>query len=301
MEKKGLGRGLSALIPGSETPQGSVTDISIDSIALNPWQPRRTIDEVTLQELSESIQRFGVIQPIVVRPDEDGKYQLIAGERRLRASRLAGLKEIPAIVRESQDQESLELALIENIQREDINPLDAAVAYRRLMDEFNLSQEEIAKRVGKSRSSVANTLRLLQLPTSVQALLEQRKISEGHARAVLQIQNPNAQVLVAEDIARRGCSVREAERLARNWAIEVLGPAAKAGVVSRETPTSADTEILETHLVAVEEQLKQLFGTRVRVSITKDRGKIEIEFYGEDDLNRILTLVGAIPSTSGYR
>lgn len=301
MEKKGLGRGLSALIPGSETPQGGVTEISIDSITLNPWQPRRTIDEVALQELSDSIQRFGVIQPIVVRPGGDGKYQLIAGERRLRASRLAGLKEIPAIVRESQDQESLELALIENIQREDINPLDAAVAYRRLMDEFDLSQEEIAKRVGKSRSAVANTLRLLQLPASVQALVEQRKISEGHARAVLQIQNPNAQVLVAEDIARRGCSVREAERLARNWAIEALGPAANPGVVSRETSTSADTEVMETHLVAVEEQLKQLFGTRVRVSIAKDRGKIEIEFYGEDDLNRILTLVGAIPSSSGYR
>lgn len=301
MEKKGLGRGLSALIPGSDSPQGGVTEIPIESIGLNPWQPRRSMDETTLKELTESIQRFGVIQPIVVRRDGEGRYQLIAGERRLRASRQAGLKDIPAIIRESKDQESLELALIENIQREDINPLDAAVAYRRLMDEFNLSQEEIAERVGKSRSAVANTIRLLQLPASVQALLEQRKISEGHARAVLQIQNPNAQLLVAEDIARRGCSVREAERLARNWAVEALGPAAKPGGVSRETSTSADTEVMETHLVAVEEQLKQLFGTRVRVSIAKDRGKIEIEFYGEDDLNRILSLVGAIPEVSRNR
>lgn len=283
MERKGLGRGLSALIPGAS--EGTVLEIDLNQVALNPWQPRKSMDEGAMAELAASVREHGIIQPIVVRGAGQGKYELVAGERRLRAARMAGLRTIPAIVREMADQESLEVALIENIQREDISPLDAARAYRRLMDEFDLTQEDLASRVGKSRPSIANTLRLLQLSDAVQRRLEKGELSEGHARALLAISNPTVQSAVADEVVRRQCSVREAERLARSWS------KAPAGVrtVSRETTPPAT----DANLTAVEEQLRKLFTTRVRITHSGDRGKIEIEFYGEEDLNRILDLIGA--------
>lgn len=286
MDRRGLGRGLSALIPGGEDG-GAVTvvQVEIDSIALNPWQPRKHLDDESIAELSASVREHGIIQPIVVRTVAPGRYQLVAGERRLRAARAAGLTTVPALLREMPDQESLEVAMVENLQREDISPLDAAGAYQRLMEEFDLSQEEIAARVGKSRPAVANTLRLLQLPKAVLARLEKGELTEGHARALLMLSNPNAQILLADDVIRRQCSVRETERLARTWP---AGTSA-ASTVSRETVRTSDA-----NLAAVEEQLRQLFKTKVRVSIAQDRGRIEIEFYGEDDLNRILGLIGAI-------
>ncbi len=284
MDRKGLGRGLSALIPGAEVVDSGVMELAVDAISLNPWQPRKQVDDGSIAELAASIREHGIIQPVVVRATETG-YQLVAGERRLRAARSLGLVSVPAIVRGMQDQQSLEVALVENIQREDISPLDAARAYSKLMEEFGLSQEDIAARVGKSRPAIANTLRLLQLPPSVQTRLENGQLTEGHGRALLAIANPNGQILVADEIARRGCSVREAERMARSWS-----EASKEGSVSRETnyPTQ------EPNLAAVEEQLRQLFKTKVRVSLGSDRGRIEIEFYGEDDLNRILELIGGV-------
>jgi len=283
LDRKGLGKGLSALIPAAEP--GGVMELEVECISLNPRQPRKTLDESAIQELAASIREHGIIQPVVVRPAGEGRYELVAGERRLRAARVAGLRKIPALVREMEDQQSLEVALIENIQREDISPMDAARAYRRLMDEFDLSQEELAARVGKSRPAIANTLRLLQLPEAIQQSLEKGDLSEGHARALLSIPNPNGQLLVADEIIRKGASVREAERMARSWS-----SAAKGRTVSRETsphPARAD-------LAAVEEQLRDLFKTRVRVFYAEDRGRIEIEFYGQDDLNRILELIGGI-------
>ncbi len=283
MERKGLGKGLSALIPAADP--GGVLELDVESISLNPRQPRKTVDEGAIRELAASIREHGIIQPVVVRPSGDGRFELVAGERRLRAARVAGLRRIPALVRAMEDQQSLEVALIENIQREDISPMDAARAYRRLMDEFDLSQEELASRVGKSRPAIANTLRLLQLPPAIQDRVEKGELSEGHARALLSIPNPNGQLLVADEIVRKGSSVREAERMARAW-----NSAARREVVSRETsPHPAKAE-----LAAVEEQLRELFKTRVRVLYAEDRGRIEIEFYGQDDLNRILELIGGI-------
>ncbi len=244
------------------------------------------MDESAIAELADSIKAHGIIQPIVVRPADNGRYELVAGERRLQAARKAGLSQVPAIVRDIRDQESLEIALVENLQREDISPLDAARAYRRLMDEFDLSQEEVASRVGKSRPTVANTLRLLLLPAGVQVRLEKGEMSEGHARTLLSLPNAALQALVADEIIRRKCSVREAERLVRGWS-----KAATTPDVSRETiPPAA-----KPNLLAVEEQLRKLFQTYVRVVFNEDRGAITIEFYGEEDLNRILSLIGAIP------
>lgn len=281
MDRKGLGRGLSALIPGSDAPQG-VSEIEVSRIDFNPFQPRKSLDEGSLEELTASVKVHGVIQPIVVRAAEGGQFQLVAGERRLRAARAAGLKTIPAVVRDMEDQQSLEVALIENIQREDINAIDAAVAYRRLIDEFNLSQEEISERVGKSRPTIANTLRLLQLPERVRERVATGELSEGHARALLLVKNPTAIPLIADDLVRRQCSVREAERICKSWN--------NAAKIAREN----DPPQPATHLAAVEEQLRHFFKTRVRVVGGEDKGRIEIEFYGEEDLNRILELIGGV-------
>ncbi|MCC6484809.1 MAG: ParB/RepB/Spo0J family partition protein [Armatimonadetes bacterium] len=283
MDRKGLGKGLSALIPGSGTPATGVKEIELSAISFNPYQPRKNLDEGSIAELAASIREHGVIQPIVVRSAGAGRYELVAGERRLRAARSAGLTSIPVILREMADQESLEVALIENIQREDISPLDAARAYRRLMDEFDLSQEDVAARVGKSRSAVANTLRLLQLPEAIQARVEKGEMTEGHARALLSIVSPAGQALVADEIVRKQCSVREAERLARSWASSLAGRN-----VSRETNSLPG---VEPNLKAVEDQLRQILKTRVRIRFGEDRGTIEIEFYGQDDLDRLLTLL----------
>lgn len=286
MDRRGLGRGLDALIPDSSGEKSGVFEIAIDAISANPWQPRRKMHDESIEDLARSVTEHGVIQPVVVRSIGQGKYQLVAGERRLRASRAAGLTSIPAIVRDLKDQESLELALVENLQREDISPLDAAFAYKQLMDEFNLTQDEVARKVGKSRSAVANTLRLLKLPTGLQQRLESGELTEGHARAILSISSEQGQRVVADEIIRRKCSVREAERLARSWRT-LLGH----GDISRATSTAEP----EVDVEAVAEELRKIFSTRVTVTMAKGRGFVSIEFYSEDDLNRILALLGAIP------
>lgn len=288
MEKRGLGKGLGALIPGAdrvdqEERRGSI-ELSVDKISFNPYQPRESVDAEKLQELVESIRMHGVVQPIVVRPVGGGRYELVAGERRLRAAIAAGLTTIPAVVRQLTNQQSLQIALIENLQREDINPIEAAAAYRRLTEEFGLTQEEVAASLGKSRSAVANTLRLLNLPTEVQDYVRSGQLSEGHARAILSVQDAEMQRELAQRAVREGLSVRQTERMVREWERRLTGV---SGIVSRET-SSAEPD---PNVAEIESRLREIFRTKVTLVINKDRGRIEIEFYSSDDLERILSLL----------
>lgn len=286
MEPRGLGKGLGALIPGAEKAEkaGGV-EIELDRISMNPYQPRETVDEDKLQELVSSVRVHGILQPIVVRSKAGGNYELVAGERRYRAATAAGLTTIPAVVRELTDEQSLQVALIENLQREDINPVEAAIAYKRLGDEFGLSQEDMAFGLGKSRSAIANTLRLLNLPEEIKSHVRAGRLSEGHARAILSLGEENDQKELARRILDAGLSVREAEFLARNWS----SAQSRSGQpnVSRETSPAAQ----DPNIPAIEATLREIYGTKVRLLVNKDRGRIEIEFYSEDDLERILNLL----------
>ncbi len=276
MERPALGKGLSALIPQGEKPREKIQTLEIDKIKTSDRQPRATFSQVKLQELADSIGEKGVIQPILVRPEGDG-FQVIAGERRLRAARLGGFKEIPAIVREVKDEDALELALIENIQREELTKVEEAKAYARLATDFNLTHEEIARKVSKDRTTISNTLRLLELPEKIQNFLEESTITMGHAKAILSLDDPVARMRLCERIVKKGLSVREAEHLSRLQ----LSPAGER----RRKPRQ------DIHLAAVEDKLQHHLGTRVRISQGKKRGRITIDFYSTDDLNRILTVI----------
>ncbi len=269
----GLGRGLASLIP--QRPGGMApSEIAIDRIRHNPFQPRRSADAIALESLAESIRAHGVLQPIIVVATLDG-YQLIAGERRLRAARMADLERIPAIVRDATEQDQLELALVENLQRTDLNPMEEAHAYRRLIDEFGLDQEAVAGRVGRARSSVANTLRLLDLAEPVQSALAAGQVSEGHARAIAGLPEPSGQLTVLEAVISSGLSVRQTEELVRR--LKELPRA-----TSRPDPSpDPDLERLEADLRAV-------LGTKVSVTSTRRGGRITIEYYGHDDLDRLV-------------
>lgn len=306
MEKRGLGKGLGALIPGaggfaptnapvaapgaSPHENRSPNEISIETITFNPYQPRKSIDDEKFQELVRSVRLHGIIQPIVVRASGEGAFELVAGERRLRAATAAGLSRVPAVIKDFTNEQSLEVALIENLQREDIGPIEAAIAYKRLADEFSLTQDEIAFRLGKSRSGIANTLRLLNLPEEIQQSVFEKKLTEGHARALLSISDTEKQRELWQRAIELQLSVRELERLCREAAAET------SSNVSRETfLTTKNTQPSlpkDPNLVHVEDELRQLFGTKVAINIGKDRGRIEIEFYTDDDLNRILGLLG---------
>lgn len=260
--------------------------IDIRSIRLNPRQPRKMFDKDKLDELADSIREHGVIEPVIVRPTDDGAYELVAGERRFRATVLAGLQSIPAVVRVVDDRQSLELALIENLQREDISPLECAEAYRRLMDEFGLTQEQIAERVGKNRSTIANTLRLLNLPPEILESLSKGEITEGHARALLSVNDREEQLNFWRKVVSQGLSVRETERLSRT---PKASRRSKTSSVSRATGRQRH---IDPYLADVEDKLRRFLGTKV--SITRNdanAGKIEIEFYDDDDLMRILDLI----------
>jgi len=286
LEKKGLGRGLGALIPGVEKEDRNTgTDIEIKRITFNPYQPRESMNDEKFQDLVNSVRVHGVLQPIVVRMKSEGEYELVAGERRLRAATAAGLSRIPAVIRQLTNEQSLEVALIENIQREDINAIDAAIAYKRLVDEFGLSQEDIAFGLGKSRSTVANTLRLLNLPAELHAHLKSGRLSEGHARAILSVEGEDEQIECARRIMDAGLSVRESERLAREWTRG--NTSKKKSNVSRETSRATE----DPNTLEIEGRLREIYGTKVNLVKNKDRGRIEIEFYTEDDLERILLLL----------
>jgi ParB family chromosome partitioning protein len=270
---QGLGRGLAALIPQrSATTTGSI-EIPLARIREHPRQPRQRMRDDALATLAESIREHGVIQPILVTETIDG-YQLVAGERRVRASRLAGLERIPAIVRQLADRQQLELALVENLQREDLDPIEAARAYRQLIDEFAFSQEDLAARVGRARSTVANTLRLLELHQDVQGAIVDGRISEGHARAIGGLE-PDGQARIVGMVVDEGLSVRQTEELVRR----VREPRAPR---QEQASTPADPD-----LERVEEDLRRSLGTKVRLARTRRGGRIVIEYYGEDELARI--------------
>jgi ParB family chromosome partitioning protein len=279
MQKRpALGKGLSALIPDvPDAPAESATDVEIDRLTPNDFQPRVVVDDARLQELANSIRSNGVIQPIVVRKRGD-HFQIIAGERRWRAAKLAGLQRVPVVVKEvaaGQEQSLLEMALIENLQREDLNPIDEALAYRRLSDEFHLTQDAIASAVGKDRATVANTVRLLKLPQEVKTEVGAGRLSMGHARALLSLTDEAEQQRIARDVIARSLSVRETESAVRR--IIEGSPASKTAL-----PKAVDV-----HTRAAEDRLKLLLGTRVRIVRRGTRGRIEIDFASEDELIRI--------------
>jgi ParB family chromosome partitioning protein len=278
MEKRpALGKGLSALIPDAPAPLASTLDVDVDRIVPNRFQPRGQLDDARLDDLARSIKANGMIQPIVVRRDGD-RFHIIAGERRWRAAQKAGLMRVPVVVREvagGQDRALLEMALVENIQRENLNPIDEALAYRRLSDEFRLTQEEIAAAVGKDRASVANFQRLLRLPAEVQADVASGALSMGHARSLLSLTDEAEQRRVARDVIARGLSVRETEALVRKVS-ETAKPKAPAA------PKPVDV-----HTRTAEDRLRLALGTRVRIVRQGSRGRIEIDFGSEDELIRL--------------
>jgi len=275
--KGGLGRGLEALIPGSDhaAQAGDLRLISVDRIFPNPRQPRRNFDPEELSELTASLLEYGVLQPLIISPGKvDGEYVLIAGERRLQASRLAGLKSVPVVIRETTDMEKLELALIENVQRSDLNALEQAEAYRQLADEFDLSHETIAQKVGKSRVAISNTLRLLKLPDTVKNALIEGRISEGHARALLALTTGESQTAVLKIILARELSVRQAEDLVRKYGGEHQVKAPK----KRISPEVAD----------LEEKLQASLGTKVALRAGKRGGSLTIYYYSAEELDILL-------------
>jgi ParB family chromosome partitioning protein len=280
----GLGRGLDALIPGSHDERG-VLDIALDRISANPDQPRTTFDESALGELAASIAVHGVIQPIIVRERADGGYELVAGERRLRAARLAGLETIPAIVRDAEGgPASLELALIENLQREDLNPIDTALAYRELVERFGLTHDAVARQVGKSRVAISNALRLLDLAPETRAAIVEGRISEGHGRALAAITIPELQRAVLAVVLERGLSVRQTEELVRRKRTE----SARA----ERQPLSHDMQDLEA-------QLRGVLATRVGIVRTRRGGRLVIDFYSDEELDRLYSIItrgASVPS-----
>ncbi|AIS53587.1 stage 0 sporulation protein J [Thermoanaerobacter kivui] len=278
--KKGLGRGLQALIPEYQTEdlQG-VETIKISDIQPNQYQPRKHFNEETLKELADSIKEHGVIQPIIVRKI-NSSYQIVAGERRWRAAKIAGLSEIPAIIKDFDDRQVMEIALIENLQREDLDPIDEAKAYKSLMEQFNLTQEEISKRVGKSRSAIANSIRLLNLDERVQNMLSKGDITIGHAKVILSLTNKNLQYEVANKIVLEGLNVRDTEKLIKNLS-----------ETNRKVSKRNERKSTNVHLKEIEENLCSLLGTKVKISHkSKNKGIIQIEYYGEEDLTRILEI-----------
>jgi ParB family transcriptional regulator, chromosome partitioning protein len=284
MSRNALGKGLEALIPQvpsepvktGEQPKEGLVHIGIDKIRSNPYQPRTRMDEEKLSELTASIKEKGIIQPVVVRQAGE-EYELVAGERRLTAAKRLGWEKIPVVIAERLSKEDmLELSLIENLQREDLNPIDTARGYQRLMEECSLSQDQMAQKIGKDRSTIANTLRLLHLPEEVQKRVSQGELSEGHARAILPLPDEREQITLAKRVIQEGLSVRKIEEL-------VYGHK-KLPVTKRKIRTSPA-------FFEIEEKMKQFFGTAVKVKAKEKGGEIKIEFYSEEDLTRILELL----------
>ena len=276
-----LGRGLDALISTDAVrTQGSssISEIEIEKIQPNPGQPRREFTEETLAELATSIKEIGIIQPITLRKMSDDTYQIIAGERRFRASQIAGLKTIPAYIRTASDEHMMEMALIENIQREDLNAVEIALAYQSLIEEYNLSQEELSDRVGKNRATIANFLRLLKLPAQIQVALKNREVDMGHARALLALDNPKAQIALFEEIKKHGYSVRKVEELVK---------AINAGAPVKQ---KKDRGISHDY-TALKKQLSSFFNSKVQLSCNDSgKGKISISFGSEEELQRLIEM-----------
>ena len=289
-KKSALGRGLGALLSESAPIESrdfvqkrdsyvNINEIKVNEIEANPFQPRSDFDKTALEELAESIKTQGIIQPITVRKLSDRKYQLIAGERRLQASKIAGLKTLPAYTRTADDQQMLEMAIIENIQREDLNAIEIALGYKRLMSECNLKQEEMADRVGKNRTTVSNYLRLLKLPPDIQAAIRDKKLSMGHARAIINIENVDAQLAIFKKILKNDLSVRNVEEHAKDYA---------EGKSRVDKPKSSQ----DPAIYALQTKLSSHFGTKVVLTAdSKNKGAIKIPFVSAQDLNRLLEIL----------
>jgi len=277
MERKALGKGLGALIPEhSEDKEDRVLYVDLERIKPNPFQPREHFDQKKLDELISSIKEKGVVQPIIVRHKE-GAYELIAGERRLRAAKALGIEDVPVIVKDVSDVDVLELSLIENIQREELNSIEEAKAFQRLVNEFGFSQEEVAKAVGKERVTVSNTIRLLGLPKRVQDMVANAELTMGHARALLALSGEHTILKIANRIARNGLSVREVENIVSRK---------KAAISKTETPKLKDHKVM-----FFEEELQRVLGTKVKIQHGKKRGKIQIDYYTLEDLERVYNLI----------
>ena len=291
MAARGLGKGLDSLIPNTigeskgKADKGTGTEnknpetmVKLTAVEPNRDQPRKNFDEDALLELAESIKQFGLLQPILVQ-ERDGYYEIIAGERRWRAAKIAGLKEVPVIIKNLTDQEIVEISLIENIQREDLNPIEEAQAYKRLLNEFHLKQDEVAERVSKSRTAVTNSMRLLKLCDEVQQMVVNEMITTGHARALLSIEDPEEQYMIAQKDFDEKMSVREVEKLVKN-------------LHKPEKPKKAENKSLEVIYQNIEEKLKESLGTKVSISSKENgAGKIQIEFYDHDDLDRLMEYI----------
>jgi ParB family chromosome partitioning protein len=276
--RSGLGRGLEALIPTTEERESAVTQVSVSAITPNPMQPRTTLDPEALEELAASIGEHGMIQPLIVTQQGPERYQLIAGERRLEASRMAGLAMVPVIVKEATPQQVLELALVENIQRADLNPLEEAAAFQQLVEEFGLTQEQVAERVGKSRVAVTNVLRLLRLPAEVKQALADGAIREGHARALLALPTTESQVAALRTVTSKALSVRQTEELVRR--------------LLAEPPAKKPAQPVSPKVRALEEEFRQTLGTRVNLyRDRKGRGRLVIHFYSEEELQAIYDVI----------
>ncbi len=298
-KKKALGRGLSALLSDNEenekleveistdvipsTPTNGMSEIQISEIEVNPFQPRTHFDEDALLELAESIKVHGIIQPITVRRLSRNQYQLISGERRFQASQLAGLKSVPAYIRLADDQQMLEMALIENIQRENLNAMEIAISYQRLLTECSLKQEELGERVGKNRSTVTNYLRLLKLPPDIQIAVRDNKLSMGHARAIVNVENTEQQLYIYKKTVAEDLSVRKVEELVRELAHE------KTPVKTENTATSSSPASRE--IAQLQSKLSSHFGTRIAIKSDGKKGEIKIPFISVEDLNRILDIL----------
>ncbi len=301
INKNGLGRGLDALISIDDTTPkefapSSINEIEISQIHANPSQPRHDFDQQAIEDLAASIKQIGIIQPITLRQEEDGSYMIVAGERRFRAAQIAGLETIPAYIRKVSDDDVMEMALIENIQREDLNAIEVALAYQQLLARHGCTQEELATRVGKSRATVANFMRLLRLPAELQIALKERKLSMGHARAILPIEEPEQQVKLFHLIAEQDLSVRKAEALVKDYLegrILDFGESQEASMPKqpKQGTMSPSNEILQ----AMQNHLSQMFSTKVRMSCNeKGQGKITIPFKTDQDLQNILSLLDSI-------
>ena len=287
MERRVLGKGLEALISPVMIPQENNTGnftVSTEKVIPNRYQPRIDFRQEKLQELIDSIQEKGIVQPIVVRKNSEQEFELIAGERRLRAAKALGHTEIPAVIRNVSDLEMLELSIIENIQRDDLNPVEEALAYKKMAQEFNFTQEQIAKVVGKSRATVANMLRLLSLPEAIQDALAKSLISLGHAKAILSLAYQEQQIELMDLIITEGFSVRDAEHY-------VADMEEKTEEEDPEQQSIASTE-KDQHIISLEDDLKNLFATKVVIKHGNKKGKIQIEYYSLEDLDRILELMG---------
>jgi ParB family chromosome partitioning protein len=288
VQKNALGRGLGALMEdaaqGRVAPPAAINDINIEKIEVNPFQPRKTFDEESLRELASSIREIGIIQPITVRRVNGDTYQIITGERRLKAAIIAGMETIPAYVRVAEDQNMLEMALVENIQREDLDSIEVAISYQRLIEEVNLTQENLSERVGKKRSTIANYLRLLKLPAEIQLGIRDRLISMGHARALVNVPDPNIQLEIYQKVVRDDLSVRRVEELVRRT-MNARGP--------RQSPEKADPQKSEYN--ELKEQLTRFFGSPVEFRRNnKGSGRIVIPFASDQDLERILARLDRI-------